>query len=69
MQDDFKEALNIGMKTKSDYMAAAMKAQNRIKWKTVEAKATSAFALCELRGERITKRRKARKASDILEKK
>jgi hypothetical protein len=55
--DDYKEAFNKGIKTKSEYEAVAMMAQDRVEWKSAVAKVTGVF--CELRGEKITKRREA----------
>ncbi len=40
-------------------------AQDRVEWKSVVAKVTGVF--CELRGEKITKRREARKAKGALQ--
>ncbi len=42
-----------------------MVAQDRVEWKSVVAKVTSVF--CELRGEKVTKRREARKAKEALQ--
>ncbi len=39
-------------------------AQDRVEWKSVVAKVTCVF--CELRGEKITKRREARNAKEAL---
>jgi hypothetical protein len=66
LSDDYKKAFNKGIKTKSEYEAVAMIAQDRVEWKSVVAKVTGVF--CELRGEKITKRREARKAKEALQK-
>jgi hypothetical protein len=43
-------------------------AQDRVEWKTVVAKVTGVFFhFFELRGEKITKRREARKAKEALQ--
>ena len=67
LSDDYKKAFNKGIKTKSEYEAVATYtvAQDRVEWKSVVAKVTGVF--CELRGEKITKRREARKAKEALQ--
>jgi hypothetical protein len=50
---------------KADYEAVAMMAQDRVEWKSVVAKVTGVF--CKLSGEKITKRREARKAKEALQ--
>jgi hypothetical protein len=45
--------------------AVATVAQDRVEWKSVNAKVTGVF--CELRGEKVTKRREARKAKEALQ--
>ena len=67
LSDDYKKAFNKGIKTKSEYEAVATVAQDRVQWKSVVAKVTGVF--CELRGEKVTKRREARKAKEALQRK
>ena len=64
LSDDYKKAFNKSIKTKSEYEAVAMIAQNRVEWKSTVAKVTGVF--CELRGEKIIKRREVRKAKEAL---
>ncbi len=68
LSDDYKKAFNEGIKTRSEYEAlpVAMMAQDRVEWKSVDAKVTGVF--CELRGKKITKRREARNAKEALQK-
>ncbi len=66
LSDDYKKAFHTVIKTKSEYEAVSVVAQDRIEWKSVVAKGTGVF--CELRGEKITKRSEARKAKEPLQK-
>ncbi len=49
-------------KTKSEFEAVATVAQDSMQWKSVVTKVTDVF--CELRGEKIVKRREAGKKSE-----
>ncbi len=67
LSEDYKKAFYKGIKTKSEHEAVATVAQDRVQWKAVFAKVTDNF--CELRVEKIIKRRKARKAKEALQRK
>ena len=63
LSDDYKKAFGVSIKTKQEYESIILIAQDRERWKTVVEKVTSVF--CEVREEKIIKKKEARKGLGV----